>query len=571
MVSISPTDAAMAPAEFCLLPNASAYSQALALGFFSQTASQSQTRSQTPSQTQTRTQSSSQTQTPSLTISQTPSLTSTLTPVSSWTIIKVAGIAGVASYSGNGGPATLATLSNPCFLAYNSTAGAVIVGEYSSNVVRVISSSGSISAVATALLGPDGVAMSSDGLSVIVAEFNSGRVKSVSPSGVSVTVAGGGALAPDGYPATSVNLGANIAGVTTDTTGGFYVASYSGHIVVYVNSSGIAVRFAGSGVSGFAGDGAAARSAKLYNPQHAIVDASAAGVFICDATNHVVRYVSFATGNISTVAGTGLVGWTGGEKKSRGTPRLCLSTIMHLPLADGGPATSAKLNHPICVAPDGTSGGWFLSDYGANVVRFVNAGGNIMTIAGTGAPGSAGDGGAATSAQLSGPQGIVLVPGSLALYVSDRAISVVRYLCIVCPPSATSTQTRSQSQTQTVTATQTQTVSSAPFNYQIQTFAGRGGTSGTSGWCGRGDLVEYELSSCFPMNDAGDGGPATAAYLNGPQCIVLDGQGGVVIADTIKCVLMAPLLFLTVACTQSPRAPQPRAQKSLRQRDYQQE
>lgn len=495
-MSVFPTGATMAPADFCQLPNASAYSQALALAFL-QTPTQSLTRSQTPSQTQT----------PSTTPSQTQTQTASLSPVSSWTIITWAGTTGIASYSGNGAPATLATLNNPCFVAYNATSGAVLVAEFSSNVVRVISSSGTISALSTAFSGPDGIAVSADGSSVVVAEYTTGRVKSVSPSGASVTLAGGGALAPDGFPATSVTLGPNIAGVTTDALAGFYVASYSAHVVVYVNSSGVAVRFAGSvNTPGYSGDGAAARAAKLYGPQHAVVDSVAAGVFITDYMNHVVRYVSFTTGNISTVAGNGVLGYSGGEfleclrcnRVEAHSLRASPSPPPPHACTDGGPATSSKLYNPICVAPDAATGGYFVSDYGAHVIRFVNAGGVIMTIAGTGSAGSAGDNGAATSAQLNGPQGIVLVPGSRGLFVSDRSNSLIRYLCIVCPASATSSQTRSQSRTQTVTGTQSQTVSGAPFNYQIQTFAGRGGTSGTAGECCRGGMPITTLRvSCF--------------------------------------------------------------------------
>lgn len=90
-----------------------------------------------------------------------------------------------------------------------------------------------------------------------------------------------------------------------------------------------------------------------------------------------------------------------------------------------------------------------------------------MTIAGVGgSPGSAGDGGPALAAQLSGPQGIVVVPGSRWIYVTDRGNHAVRLLCIVgqCPPSATQTSSRTQTASNTPSATRTasQTPSRTP-------------------------------------------------------------------------------------------------------------
>ncbi len=161
---------------------------------------------------------------------------------------------------------------------------------------------------------PDGIAITADG-ALLFSEFNSGLVKSISTSAFATSVAGGGALVADGFPATSVTLGGNsLTGVTVDAMSGFYVALYASHTVVYVNSTGIAVRFAGTaGSAAYSGDGASARAAKLNMPEHAVVDSAGAGVFISDYGNHVVRYVTLATGVIKTVAGTGASGWTGGE------------------------------------------------------------------------------------------------------------------------------------------------------------------------------------------------------------------------------------------------------------------
>ena len=60
----------------------------------------------------------------------------------------------------------------------------------------------------------------------------------------------------------------------------------------------------------------------------------------------------------------------------------CIVTVVGAVNIEGGPATSMSLWAPFSVVPDG-SGGIFVADYGANAIRYVNATGSIITIAGT--------------------------------------------------------------------------------------------------------------------------------------------------------------------------------------------
>jgi NHL repeat len=87
-----------------------------------------------------------------------------------------------------------------------------------------------------------------------------------------------------------------------------------------------------------------------------------------------------APGDIFTFAGTGAAGFGG----------------------DGGPATSAALQQPISVAWLG-DGSVLVADFGNHRIRRISPAGQITTVAGTGAAGYSGDGGAATSARLSWP------------------------------------------------------------------------------------------------------------------------------------------------------------------------
>src|SRR6202012_2568741 len=102
----------------------------------------------------------------------------------------------------------------------------------------------------------------------------------------------------------------------------------SGNVIRKVSTSGIITTVAGTGFSGFFGDGSAATSAKLNYPQGVMID-SAGNLFIADDLNGRVRRVDAITGNISTVAGGGAA----------------------VP-GDGGPATSASLPGVIGLAMD---------------------------------------------------------------------------------------------------------------------------------------------------------------------------------------------------------------------------
>jgi hypothetical protein len=141
----------------------------------------------------------------------------------------------------------------------------------------------------------------------------------------------------------------------------------------------IIITLAGNGTAGFSGDGGPATGALLNAPTDVAVDASG-DVFIGDSFNNRIRKVTPA-GTISTIAGNGTGGFSG----------------------DGGPATSAQLNFPEGVAVD-AGGDVFIADTGNQRVRKVTPGGTIGTVAGTGTAGFSGDGGPATSAQLTSPQ-----------------------------------------------------------------------------------------------------------------------------------------------------------------------
>lgn len=151
---------------------------------------------------------------------------------------------------------------------------------------------------------------------------------------------------------------------------------------------------AGTGSSGYSGDGGPAVKAQLNEP-FGVCFGPKEEMYIADSANHCIREVD-AQGNISTVAGTGKKGYTG----------------------DGGPATAATLNEPYAVIADARAN-LFIVDRLNACIRYVDRdSGKIVTIAGNGTKGYSGDGRRADQAQLKEPNGLALDRQG-DLYIAD--------------------------------------------------------------------------------------------------------------------------------------------------------
>jgi len=492
---------------------------------------------------------------------------------------------GTASSTGDGAAATLATLNFPYAVALD-TSGNIYIAERSGARIREITvSNGNISTVAgngTSGYSGDGAAATSaelyypDGLyvdtsgNIFIADSQNSRIREVSASTHNIsTVAGNGsgAYAGDGGAATAASI--NIPyGVSVDTSGNIYIADKNNNVVRKVTAStGYISTLAGTGSVYYGGDGDLATNAMFYNDYGVWVDGSG-DIYIADSSNDRIREVNASTGDISTVAGTGSVGSSG----------------------DTGPATSAKVNTPYGVAVDG-SGNIFIADSNNYRIREVNAStGNISTVAGTGTSGYSGDGGPATSAKIGQVKGIA-VDSAGNVYFPDSTYCVVRELnvstgnistvagngtCGFAGDGAAATSAelyypyavavdgagniyiadRSNQRIRKVTAS----------TGYISTVAG----NGTNGYSGDGaaatsaDLfnpsgVAVDTAGNIYISDTsnsrirmvtastgiistigggvlsafgGDGGPATSAYINSPENIYVDAAGNIYFADT---------------------------------------
>jgi len=182
--------------------------------------------------------------------------------------------------------------------------------------------------------------------------------------------------------------------VSLDGAGNIFFADMDNHSVWRIDAiSGAITRVAGTGRSGFSGDGGPATDARLDSPRGVSVD-QAGNIYIADTNNNRIRRV---TAGIITTAG-------GGGNPPSG-------------IGDGGAATMARLNSPYGVAVD-ASGNIYIADRDYHRIRKVTSG-IITTVAGTsGGGGFAGDGGPATAAQLNSPRGI-FVDNSGDIFIAD--------------------------------------------------------------------------------------------------------------------------------------------------------
>lgn len=198
------------------------------------------------------------------------------------------------------------------------------------------------------------------------------------------------------------------AQIAYDASGNLFIADPKNNIVREVNLAGIISTVAGTGEQGFSGDGGPATDALLDSPSGIAVDA-AGSIYIADTHNQRIRKVS--GGTITTIAGTGVPGFSG----------------------DGGSAVLAALNNPTALALD-SSGSLYIADIDNHRIRKIN-GTTITTVAGSGEQFFSGDGGAATAAGLDSPSGVA-VDATGNLYIADTRNQRVR---VVSPSGTIST------------------------------------------------------------------------------------------------------------------------------------
>jgi len=470
-------------------------------------------------------------------------------------------VTSIAGGGPNNLPAQQSSIGFASGIAFDTLGNAYIADSYSNRVLEV-STTGVVTIVAgngstgysgdggpatSAALGVGPMSVSVDGSgNIFIADTGNNVIREVvAATGNIQTVVGNGTSGYSGDNGLATNAQLNGPfGVFVDSHGNIFVAD-TGNSVIREVVAGNIQTVAGNGTAGHSGDGAAATSAKLDSPQGVFADGTG-NIFIADTLNSVIREVTVADGHIQTVAGS-YYAFNGcnysGDGAAATTAQLCLPagvyvdgfgdifiadlenslvrvantgaqpvTIAGVTIGaghidriagtpdstgfsgDGGAATSAQLTFPGGVTLDG-AGNIFIADTNNYVIREVsNSTGIIQTLAGNHTLGFSGDGSPATTAELRRP-GATAIDGSGNIYIADSYNSVIRVL----NPGA-------------------QAVTVAGVTIQpgaIERVAGSG------------------IACAVPApGGCGDGGPATSAQLNFPQGVFLDATGNIYIADT---------------------------------------
>jgi sugar lactone lactonase YvrE len=266
----------------------------------------------------------------------------------------------------------------------------------------------------------------------------------------------------------------------------------------------------GTGKKGFAGDGGPAAQALLNGPFDVCFD-RAGNLYFSDTFNNRIRRVDAASGVITTVAGNGEKGYSGG----------------------GGPATAAALNEPYGVVVD-SAGNLYIADRLNRRVRKIDTGGIITTVAGTGAAAYGGDGGPATKAGLAEPNGLAFGSGERLLYITDVADNRVRVIDLASGTIATFAGTGAAEHSgDSGKATEAGTFGARAVKVAADGtvyILERQGSSLRAVDPATG--IISTIAGTTARGYAGDGGPALAAVFDAPKEMAIDRDGSLLIVDT---------------------------------------
>jgi hypothetical protein len=390
------------------------------------------------------------------------------------------------SNRGDGGLAINASLYFPAGVAIDR-AGNTYFLDVGSRVVRKVAAS---TGIITTIAGTGAEGFSGDGGAAIEATFISPRdmaldglgnlyvadflrIRKISlVTGLITTIAGNGTNVFSGDDGPAISAGfTNVLGLAVDGSGNIYLVDPSRIRKVTV-ATGTITTVAGTGVPGFSGDNGLAVNASISSSARLAID-TAGNIYIADIYNNRIRKVTAATGNITTIAGKGDSGFSG----------------------DGGPARSAAFSDVESIAVDADNNIYFADAGNFRVRKITASSGFISTVAGSGSPGYSGDGGPATSASFKSLVSVG-IDAQQNVYIADSASSVIRKLTVATG--------------------------------LISTVAGSGAA-----------------------NFAGDNAPAIFATLNRPQGSAVDAEGNLYIADTdnnrIRKVTASTGLITTIA------------------------
>jgi uncharacterized protein (TIGR03437 family) len=311
--------------------------------------------------------------------------------------------AGTSHFQGDGGPANQAVLFSPSAVALDDAGGFYIADGFNiavrhvdaSGTIRTVAGSGAAGfsgdggpAVEARLSNPQGVDRDQAG-NVYIADTGNNRIRKVDPQGVISTFAGSGrnGSGGDGGPATDAEF-QFLYDVKADSAGNVYVVDAFDNRVRVIDAGGVIRALVGTGESGFSGDGGPATQAQLSFPTEIVIDEAAGNLYIADMNNSRLRVVRpdgtietqfQIVGSMSGIArdsdGSFYIANSNNNFIERRTAEGGSTTIARGTRGfsgDGGPALPASFSNPQDVAVNG-AGDLYVVDTGNHRIRLLTA------------------------------------------------------------------------------------------------------------------------------------------------------------------------------------------------------
>jgi sugar lactone lactonase YvrE len=299
-------------------------------------------------------------------------------------------------------------------------------------------------------------------------------------------------------------------GMAADGAGNFFIAEISGHRVRKLDAQGRLSTIAGTGVEGFAGDNGPALQAQFHGMHHLAL-APNGDILVTDTWNNCLRKIDVHSGIITTIAGSGVKGFSG----------------------DGGPARRAQCGGLYCVAVDAPRNRLLLADLDNRRIRVVTLGdGKIDTLAGNGQAGVPADGSLAQHSPLLDPRAVAC-DGQGNVYILERGGHALRAVDL-------------QGRIRTVAGTGRVGPAADDVAARAATF------NGPKHLCvdGQGDVIIADtenhvirkllvrenrvvrVAGTGKLGSAGVGGSPRNVELNRPHGVFVDAQGAIYIVDS---------------------------------------
>ena len=437
---------------------------------------------------------------------------------------------GTAGFSGDGGPATQASLNLPSGVVVDKK-GNLYIADRSNDRVRMVNTKGIIQTIAgnghegyhgdnmpalkATLDKPFGLALDKDN-NLYIADRGNNRIRKVDRSGMISTVAGDGGyyFIGDNGPAYRASI-AGPTDVAVDGKGNIYIADRNNNRIRVVNKLGMIRTLMGTGQQDYNGDSELARETNLHLPFGVALDKNG-DLLVIDRSHYRIRKLILKGNRVTTVAGNGLKLFGG----------------------DGGPAPGANIEFPHGIDVDSKDNVIF-ADKAHYRIRKITPQGIISTIVGNGIRGNIGDGGPALKASVF-PTRMRLNHKDEIFFISPSGfISLVRKV---------NTQgiineyiTTSDADYQEAVLTSGSGASSKSEITVISQFSDL--ALDKKGNLYLADRINHQIRKFSPQgkittiagtgefNYFGDGGPATQAAFRDPAAITLDEAGNLYVAD----------------------------------------